>query len=1156
MKSTATATQVKTGAVHARSVHGTTGSRWTVGRSLWRGMFCLAVLGASAQALAQSADLLVNQTPDPEAIAAGGTVTYNIKVTNNGPNTASAIVLSDTLPPGSVFVSVTPPAGTTCSPAAPTTTFTCDLGSLAFNASSVVALTVRLPAAGVYDNTASVTSSTPDSLGANNTNTRGATAMAAADLAVTATTSVPAAGIAAGAPYTYTLDVSNAGPNALPSGEAASVSFDVPAGAAITGMPGGGGWNCTPTSGYPLTSGTVSCTRSDGVASGASFPALTVPAVANVSGTVTATFRVSSAFPDAITTNNSSVVAIKTSAGTDMGVTKTVSPSGTVPINQPLTYTITPRFEGGSAPASGVGEVITVTDTLPSSMTAISASAPAPWQCGVSGSTVTCKYPGPYAGGNFTNLPAITVTATPTVETNGVTNTAIVSVPDDANTLNDRSTATVDVSNKADLVVSKWPSLNPVSVNQSYAYTVRVGNNGPIPVASGQTITVTESLPAGMSLLSDPSGSGWSCNAGTSYPRAGAFTLVCTRSGPLGVGASVDLILPVVNTVTPGPTNLACGDLSGAGPSDGISGNNCGRAGVTTSTTRADLGISKTASGPVYVGQDLTYTIVVTNNGPDPSTNVTVADTLTNLLATGSVQSLAASQGSCTPSTMPVNASAVDVSCNLGTLASGESAQVVLVVRPANTTSADLDRANTATVRSPDIGDPNQANNAATANSIVRPRVDVTTAKSAPDKIHVGEPLVYTLNARNDGPSAAANVELIDILPTNASFLALGAPTGGGTCNTVPAVGSTGATLKCQWAEIPPNTQYQVTVTLRPLPAAEGKTIVNSVDITTTTDEPVKTNNSASATTTVTASLADVTVTKVDTVDPIPLGTDTEYVITVTNLGPSYANNLVVTDAFPSGGTSGARFAYRGGLVLTPTGGSCTEPAVGATTGTLTCTFPSIDINEKITIRYRMQASAIADAAAYSAVHYNSVTVKTQETDPQPANNTAVEFTTTRRDPVANDLSVALVADKQVITPGTPVTYTMTVKNEGLNAMTGDVVFTLPAGLALPASAVPANCTLAGTQLTCPVTNLAPGTSLPFSIKLDVPTTYAAGPAVASAVVSAAGDQVSSNNEASVTLAPFQPGSVPVPTLGEWGLYVLMLLAVAAGMRPASRRRH
>ena len=43
----------------------------------------------------------------------------------------------------------------------------------------------------------------------------------------------------------------------------------------------------------------------------------------------------------------------------------------------------------------------------------------------------------------------------------------------------------------------------------------------------------------------------------------------------------------------------------------------------------ADLEITKSDSpDPVTTGSDLTYTITVTNNGPDAATSVTVTDTL------------------------------------------------------------------------------------------------------------------------------------------------------------------------------------------------------------------------------------------------------------------------------------------------------------------------------------------------------------------------------------------------------------------------------------------------------------------------------------------------------------------------------------------------
>ncbi len=49
-----------------------------------------------------------------DPVVAGRPVTYELSVTNNGPNDAPDVVISDTLPTGTTFVSAEPPAGGTC----------------------------------------------------------------------------------------------------------------------------------------------------------------------------------------------------------------------------------------------------------------------------------------------------------------------------------------------------------------------------------------------------------------------------------------------------------------------------------------------------------------------------------------------------------------------------------------------------------------------------------------------------------------------------------------------------------------------------------------------------------------------------------------------------------------------------------------------------------------------------------------------------------------------------------------------------------------------------------------------------------------------------------------------------------------------------------
>jgi uncharacterized repeat protein (TIGR01451 family) len=179
--------------------------------------------------------------------------------------------------------------------------------------------------------------------------------------------------------------------------------------------------------------------------------------------------------------------------------------------------------------------------------------------------------------------------------------------------------------------------------------------------------------------------------------------------------------------------------------------------------------VSKTAApDPVVAGQNLTYVITVDNVGPAAATNVVVSDTLGSLVNTGGFQSAVASQGSCTPNAV-TNGTSQNLSCNLGTLNSGAQATVTVVVRPSIAVSGP--RTNTATVRSTDVGDPNQANNSGSVTSQVTAIVDVTAAKTAtPSTVAAGAPITFVATIGNTGPSTAQTVQMVDTLPSNAAL--------------------------------------------------------------------------------------------------------------------------------------------------------------------------------------------------------------------------------------------------------------------------------------------------------------------------------------------------------------------------------------------------
>ncbi|TMK94334.1 MAG: DUF11 domain-containing protein, partial [Actinobacteria bacterium] len=122
----------------------------------------------------------------------------------------------------------------------------------------------------------------------------------------------------------------------------------------------------------------------------------------------------------------------------------------------------------------------------------------------------------------------------------------------------------------------------------------------------------------------------------------------------------------------------------------------------------ADLSVTKTDSpDPVHVGQNLTYTIKVTNNGPDAATGVTATDPLPKNTGNGTVST---TQGTC-------SISKATVSCSLGTIASGGTVTITINVKP----SSKGQITNTVSVSSASPPDPNTANNKATATTTVQP---------------------------------------------------------------------------------------------------------------------------------------------------------------------------------------------------------------------------------------------------------------------------------------------------------------------------------------------------------------------------------------------------------------------------------------------------
>ncbi|MBL0213438.1 MAG: OmpA family protein [Myxococcales bacterium] len=250
-----------------------------------------------------SSDLTIAVTDATDPVSSGGTETYTVAVTNLGPSNAAGITVTNTLPAGTTFTSAT---GTGWACSAAVLVVTCTRATLVPGAAPPITIVATMPATGgVVTDTATVASTSADPSAANNTATQTTTVVGSADIAITLSDSPDPA--ATSAPLTYTLAITNFGPQAAST---VSAVFGVPASTTFVSATGTG-WTCT------LAGATVTCTRA--VLAAGAAPQISIVVTAPAAPTVlstTATVSAATADPD-LTNNSSSQTTTITSTGGD-----------------------------------------------------------------------------------------------------------------------------------------------------------------------------------------------------------------------------------------------------------------------------------------------------------------------------------------------------------------------------------------------------------------------------------------------------------------------------------------------------------------------------------------------------------------------------------------------------------------------------------------------------------------------------------------------------------------------------------------------------------------------------------------------------------------------------------------------------------------------
>jgi uncharacterized repeat protein (TIGR01451 family) len=305
-----------------------------------------------------------------------------------------------------------------------------------------------------------------------------------------------------------------------------------------------------------------------------------------------------------------------------------------------------------------------------------------------------------------------------------------------------------------DLSILKVDDPDPVTEGGNITYSVSISNAGPGD-ASG--VSMSDTLAGAVTFVSaTPSVGSCSESSGT----------VTCGIGALASGASASVVIVVSTPDIAEPLTVTNTASVTAIEADSNAANNS----VTIDTTvvplgpaQADLALTKADNpDPVFSGgPTLTFTLDVTNNGPDGATGVTVTDTLPEGVT---FDSATFGTASCTETNGTV-------SCSIGAMAANSSTTITIVVVPDVVTGPTV-ITNTATVTGVEE-DPVPANDTATTTSTVNaPSADLSAAVfSSPAEPMANEPVTYDVLIDNAGPSTSSGVVATVALPSLAEFV-------------------------------------------------------------------------------------------------------------------------------------------------------------------------------------------------------------------------------------------------------------------------------------------------------------------------------------------------------------------------------------------------
>jgi uncharacterized repeat protein (TIGR01451 family) len=682
---------------------------------------------------------------------------------------------------------------------------------------------------------------------------------------------------------------------------------------------------------------------------------------------------------------------------------------------------------------------------------------------------------------------AETFTLTTTIganQTADLTNTATVATEDQVETdaTNNSDDALLDIIT-TDLRISKTDVTDPVNAGEQITYQITVVNDGPDD-ATG--VVVRDMLPAGVTFVSGDVG-----GAANLVTVDGATGDILGTIGTLANGATA-VVTVVVDVATDATSPLNNTASVSADPNTDPDLTNNTTDEDTTILRQVDVAITKNVQGTPIAGADLTYELIVTNNGPGEARGVSVIDTLDANLTFVNGSLNAGTTG------ITVSQTGQQLTFDVGTLDAQETRTFTFDVTLSSSATGTIPNVATVSTTDTDTDNTNNSDNedvtvGRSIDLILEKTVDLVTAVPGQDQ------LVYTFTVSHDTDSVSDAVDVVvtDVLPANA----IGAVISAATADSQNFDSATNtATVNFDALPIGETRTFTITVDI---PEAATGTIVNPASVTSTGDELDTTNNDDTATTTLTP-VFDVVVNKtVDNAAPIIGGTVT-YTVGLTNEGPSTATGVVLSDVVPTG--------------LTFVSGTL-EGNAGVLTGN-TVSFPGItlDNNESVnaTLTFTVDATASGTITNTASVPDLSAAGEDDVTN----NSDDADIVVTPQ----TDVTIEKTVSATTAQAGQTLTYTINVTNNGPSpASAVTVTDTLPAGVTFVSGTGPNGAlTATGQVVTVNGGDLADQGSFSFTVQATV-NAGAIGIQTNTATVSTTTQETNAGNNSATAATTIDP---------------------------------